>query len=61
MAIKLSGNEVITDAYVLQQITNTDQVTANTINNAIVSQNFTLTIYDSTGTAVKTLYCANGG
>jgi hypothetical protein len=61
MAIKLSGNEVITDAYVLQQITNTDQVTANTINNAIVTQNFTLTIYDSAGVAVKTLYCANGG
>lgn len=61
MAIKISGNEVITDAYVLQQITDTDVTTATAINNAIVTQNFTLIIYDSTGTAVKTLYCANGG
>lgn len=58
MAIKLSGNEVITDAYVLQQITNTDGVTANTINNAIVSQGHVLTIYDSTNTPVRVLYCA---
>lgn len=61
MAIKISGNEVITDAYVLQQITGTDVTTATAINAAIVSQAFTLTIYDSTGTVVKTLYCANGG
>lgn len=57
MAIKLSGNEVITDAYVLQQITDTDAVTANTINNAIVSKANVLRIYDSNGDEVRTLYC----
>ena len=58
MAIKLSGNEVITDAYVLQQITNTDAVTANTINNAIVTQANVLIIYQSDGTVAKKIYGA---
>lgn len=58
MAIKLSGNEVITDAYVLQQITNTDAVTANTINNAIVTQANVLIIYQSDGSVAKKIYGA---
>jgi len=58
MAIKLSGNEVITDAYVLQQITDTDAVTANTVNNAIVTQANVLIIYASDGSIAKKIYGA---
>ena len=58
MAIKLSGNEVITDTYELHRITDTDNVTANTINNAILVQQNILRIYDSNGTVVREFYAA---
>ena len=58
MAIKLSGNEVITNAYVLQQITDTDAVTANTINNALLTQQNVLVIYASDGSIAKSIYGA---
>lgn len=58
MAIKVTGNTVITDTLELQNIANTDQSTAAAINNAIKSQGNVLTIYDSAGTAVRVFYGA---
>jgi hypothetical protein len=58
MAIKVTGNTVITDTLELQNITDTDQSTAAAINNAIKSQGNVLTIYDSQGTAVRVFYGA---
>lgn len=58
MAIKISGNEVITDAYVLREITDTDAATKTAINNALLAQGNALVIYASDGTAAKTIYGA---
>jgi len=58
MAIKVTGNTVITDTLELQNITSADQTTAAAINNAIKSQGNVLTIYDSQGTVVRTFYGA---
>lgn len=58
MAIKIGGTEVITNARVLQQITEADSTTDATINNAIKNQNNVLRIYDSAGAEIRTLWCA---
>ena len=58
MAIKLSGTTVITDGFVLEAIANTDVTTDTTINSSIKKQANVLRIFDSTGTEVRTLYCA---
>lgn len=58
MAIKISGNTVISDTLVLSNIADMDAATETTVNNAIKNQNNVLRIYDSTGTEVRTLFCA---
>jgi hypothetical protein len=58
MAIKIGGTEVITNARVLQNITEADITTDATINNAIKNQLNILRIYNSAGDEVRTLYCA---
>lgn len=58
MAIKLSGNTVIDDDYTLREIANTDNRTDQTINNSLKNQNNVLRIFDSTGTEIRTLFCA---
>ena len=61
MAIKVSTTTVITNARALENIANTDVTTRATINTAITQQNETLVVYDSSGTAVRTLYGAKSG
>lgn len=58
MAIKISGSEVISDAFVLSNIANTDVTSQTTINSAIKNQNNVLRIYDSSGVEIRTLFCA---
>ena len=58
MAIKLSGNNIVTNAYELQNIASVDITTQGAINNAIVTQSNVLIIYDSADNIVRTLYCA---
>lgn len=58
MAIKISGNTVISDTRVLENITDCDVTTDAAINNAIKNQNNILRIIDSNGVEVRTLYCA---
>ena len=57
MAIKISGNTIISDTRELQNITAADVGTQTVINDAIAFQNNVLTIYDSNNTVVRTLYC----
>lgn len=57
MAIKITGNTIISDTRELQNITAADEGTKTVINDAIATQNNVLVIYDSTNTAVRTLYC----
>lgn len=57
MAIKVSGNTIISDTRELNNITGSDTGTNTVINDAIAAQNNVLTIYDSTNTVVRTLYC----
>lgn len=58
MAIKITGNTIISDTRELQNISNTDITTAGAINDAIKTQGNILSIYDSSGTEVRKLYCA---
>jgi hypothetical protein len=58
MAIKIGGTEVITNARVLQNITEADITTDATINNAIKNQLNILRMYDSAGEEIRTFYCA---
>ena len=60
MAIKIGGDEVITNAKNLELIANCDVTTSDAINQAIVRQINVLRIYNSVGTEVRTLYCADG-
>jgi hypothetical protein len=57
MAIKITGNTIISDTRELQNITAADVGTQTVINDAIAFQNNVLTIYDSNNTVVRTLYC----
>jgi hypothetical protein len=57
MAIKITGNTIISDTRELQNITAADVGTQTVINDAIANQNNVLTIYDSNNTVVRTLYC----
>ncbi len=57
MAIKVSGNTIISDTRELNNITGSDTGTNTVINDAIAAQNNVLTIYDSNNTVVRTLYC----
>jgi hypothetical protein len=59
MAIKVNTEEVIRNDRVLQNITGIgDSSTRVAINDAIKLQSNILTLYDSTGAVVRTLYCA---
>ena len=58
MAIKVSTTTVIDNSRVLSNITDMDAATETVVNNAIKNQNNVLRIYDSTGTEVRTLFCA---
>lgn len=58
MAIKISGNTVISDSFVLERIVDMDAQTETTTNNAIKNQNNVLRIYDSAGVEVRTFFCA---
>jgi hypothetical protein len=57
MAIKVSGNTIISDTRELNNITGSDTGTNTVINDAIAAQNNILTIYDSNNAVVRTLYC----
>lgn len=59
MAIKINGDTVISDTKFLNGIANTDVTTKETINSAIKARGNILRIFDSSGTEVRTLYCAN--
>ena len=59
MAIKVASTVVIDNNRSLQNIVSTDATTDSAINQAIKNQNNVLRIYDSTGTEVRTFYCAN--
>jgi hypothetical protein len=65
MAIRISGNIIISDTRELENITGVDALTANTINYAIVNQTSTvgsqLTVVNSSGTIIKSLYAASDG
>lgn len=58
MAIKVTGNTVISDTKVLENISNTDVITDTTINSSIIKQGNVLRIYDSAGEEIRTLWCA---
>lgn len=59
MALRINGLDVVSDTYVLSNVANTDVTTQTTINSAIINQNNILRIYDSAGTEIRTLFCAN--
>jgi hypothetical protein len=58
MAIKINSTVVINNSRQLENITEADVTTDATINQAIKNQLNVLRIYDSTGTEVRTLWCA---
>lgn len=58
MALKISSTTVVSDTYVLENISNTDVTTDATINNSIKNQGNVLRIYDSTGSEVRTIWGA---
>jgi hypothetical protein len=58
MAIKINSTVVINNSRQLENITEADVTTDATINQAIKNQVNVLRIYDSTGTEVRTLWCA---
>jgi hypothetical protein len=58
MAVKISNTVVINNSRQLENITEADITTDATINNAIKNQLNVLRIYDSTGTEIRTLWCA---
>lgn len=58
MAIKVNTTTVIDNSLQLQNIASTDNTTSTAINQAIKNQANILTLYDSTGAVVRTLYCA---
>lgn len=58
MAIKINGVDVVSDTYVLSNITDADVGTETVINAAVRNSNNVLRIYDSAGTEIRTLYCA---
>lgn len=58
MAIKINGDEVITNARALQNITSVDGDFDVIINQSIVDQANFLVIYDNAGTEVKRIYGA---
>tara|TARA_R110000868_G_scaffold338278_1_gene599028 strand:+ start:41 stop:226 length:186 start_codon:yes stop_codon:yes gene_type:complete len=58
MAIKINGVDVVSDTYVLSNITDADAGTETVINAAVRNSNNVLRIYDSAGTEIRTLYCA---
>lgn len=58
MAIKINGVDVISTTRVLSNLTDADVASETVINEAIKNQNNVLRIYDSTGTEIRTLFCA---
>jgi hypothetical protein len=58
MAIRVTGNTVISDTKALENISNTDVQTDTTINSSIIKQGNVLRIYDSAGEEIRTLWCA---
>ena len=58
MAIKINSTVVINNSRQLENITEADITTDATINQSIKNQLNVLRIYDSTGTEVRTLWCA---
>lgn len=58
MAIRVTGNTVISDTKALENISNTDVITDTTINSSIIKQGNVLRIYDSAGEEIRTLWCA---
>lgn len=58
MALKVTGNTVVSDTLILSNIANTDITTDTTINSSIIKQGNVLRIYDSAGDEIRTLWCA---
>lgn len=59
MAIKINNVEVISNARVLQDITDIDLDMVELINTAIRDKNNALRIYDSAGLEIKTVFGAS--
>jgi len=58
MPIKVADDIVISNAKALQNITDLDTTTSNSVNDDIVARNNKLVIKDANGTVVKEIYGA---
>ena len=58
MALQTSGTTRIDNSGQLVNISGTDSTTNTAVNNAVKAQNNVLVIYNSAGTALKTIYGA---
>lgn len=58
MALKINGQDIVSDALVLSNLTDADVASEAVINEAIKNQANVLRIYDSAGTEIRTLFCA---
>jgi hypothetical protein len=58
MAIRINGEDVITDARAFANISGADAVSGRAINNSLKTQQNVLKIFDSAGNEVRVLYCA---
>lgn len=58
MALKINGQDVVSDTLVLSNLTDADVASEAVINEAIKNQANVLRIYDSAGTEIRTLFCA---
>jgi hypothetical protein len=58
MALRINGQDIVSDALVLSNLTDADVASETVINEAIKNQANVLRIYDSAGTEIRTLFCA---
>ena len=58
MALRINGQDIVSDALVLSNLTDADVASEAVINEAIKNQANVLRIYDSAGTEIRTLFCA---
>ena len=58
MALRINGQDIVSDTLVLSNISDADAATELVINAAVRNENNVLRIYDSAGTEIRTLFCA---
>jgi|TARA_B110000908_G_scaffold112213_1_gene131599 hypothetical protein len=58
MALRINGQDIVSDALVLSNLSDADVASETVINEAIKNQANVLRIYDSAGTEIRTLFCA---